>query len=188
MSMTAALTLAATVSTSAFAHSHLGETSPADGETVVEPLQEITLNFDGNIEQGSYIDVISSTGETIEADISISPGVLTGTFSEALPNDTYTVDWSIISADGHPLEGEYSFTVNAPVVEEPVEEAAVTEEENDTATEVDTEEATDTADTTEASTDEEGDVTGPSGAMLAAVGIGVLALLGGVFYFVMRKE
>lgn len=180
MSFTAACALTAVMSTTAFAHSHLGETSPADGETVTEPLQQITLQFDGEIEQGSYIDVISSTGATIEANMTIGAGVLTGTFAEPLPNDTYTLDWSIISADGHPLEGEYSFTVNAPIAEQPVEQEA----------EQPAQQASDADNTNEtvATTNEDEEVTGPSGAMLAAVGIGILALLGGVFYFVTRKD
>ena len=47
-------------------------------------------------------------------------------------NDGYQVNWSIISADGHPLEGEFSFTVDAAVpesVEEVTEEPSEKEEE-----------------------------------------------------------
>ena len=69
-------------------------------------------------------------GKQIEVqDIIIGEGTLTGTVAEPLPNDDYQVNWSIISADGHPLEGEFSFTVNAPV-SETVEE--VTEEPSET--------------------------------------------------------
>lgn len=178
MSVITASAFTVAMSTNAFAHSHLGATNPADGETVTEPLTQITLQFDGEIEQGSYIDVISSTGTTFEANMLIETGVLTGTFATPLPNDTYTVDWSIISADGHPLEGEYTFTVALPepVLEEPVViEQQIAPEDSP---ELEENEAV----------EEKQDVTGPSGAMLAAVGVGILALLGGVFYFVTRKE
>ena len=59
----AAILLAMSISTSAFAHSHLSGTNPADGEVVTEPLQEIVLEFDGEIEQGSFIDVTTTSGE-----------------------------------------------------------------------------------------------------------------------------
>lgn len=129
--------LALTVSTTAFAHSYLGSSTPTDGETVTEPLQEITLNFDGKIEQGSFFDLQNTTGTTIDIDqFIIGDGTLKGTFTAALPNDAYTVNWSIMSADGHPLEGTFSFAVNAPieepVLEETVIEAPVTEEAVDT--------------------------------------------------------
>lgn len=171
MSFAAATVIGAALSTSAFAHSPLKEATPAAGETVVEPLQHVTLQFDGNIEQGSYVDFISSTGDVLQANVDIDGNTLTGSFDEPLPNDSYTVNWSIISEDGHPLEGDYTLNVNAPVVEETVMES----ENEAVATPVEEVEA-------------EGTVTGPSAGMLLGVAIGIVALVGGVFFFVMRKE
>lgn len=180
-SAVAATAIATSMSATAFAHSYIGETSPADGETVTEALQEITLNFDGNIEQGSYIDVTSATGTAVDVTTTIGDGQLIGTFAEPLPNEDYTVDWSIISEDGHPLEGAYTFTVNAPI-EEVVAEEQVTEETEDVTT--DENEATETPNET---TNEEEEVTGPSATMLIAVVVGIIALVGGVFFF-LRKN
>ena len=135
----AAVLLAMSISTSAFAHSHIGGSNPADGDVVTEPLKEIVLEFDGQIEQGSFIDVTTTEGQAIELqEIIIGEGTLTGTVAEPLPNDEYQVNWSIISADGHPLEGEFSFTVNAPVpesVEEVTEEPSETTESAEQSTE-----------------------------------------------------
>ncbi|MEH7125968.1 copper resistance protein CopC [Bacillus sp. JJ1532] len=135
----AAVLLAMSISTSAFAHSHIGGSNPADGDVVTEPLKEIVLEFDGKIEQGSFIDVKTEEGKAIELqDIIIGDGTLTGTVAEPLPNDEYQVNWSIISADGHPLEGEFSFTVNAPVpesVEEVTKEPSETTESAEQSTE-----------------------------------------------------
>lgn len=118
-----AVIAAMTISTSAFAHSHLGGSNPADGDVVTEPLNEIVLEFDGQIEQGSFIDVKTTKGKEIKLqEMIIGDGTLTGTIDEPLPNDEYQVNWSIISADGHPLEGEFSFTVNVPVSETVEEE------------------------------------------------------------------
>ena len=49
-----------------FAHSHIGETVPADGEVITEKLSEIVLNFDGKIELGSTIELFDSKNNKIE--------------------------------------------------------------------------------------------------------------------------
>ncbi|MFY0742922.1 copper resistance protein CopC [Solibacillus silvestris] len=110
------------------AHTYLDTTNPEDGAVVTETLQAIELTYAGKIEVGSTFKVISSNGEEIETvSMDLVDGVLTGTFDSPLPNDDYTVEWNSISSDGHPLSGKFSFTVDAPVAEEPVEEK-ITEE------------------------------------------------------------
>ena len=39
-----------------------------------------------------------------------------------LENGKYKVEWKIIGADGHPINGEFSFSVNMPDTETPTEE------------------------------------------------------------------
>ena len=51
------------------------------------------------------------------------------TFLQPLENGDYKVEWNIIGADGHPIEGEFSFSVNVPVTEEPAEEQIEPQEE-----------------------------------------------------------
>lgn len=137
VSSMSALALAAVIATPAFAHTHLTETNPADGATVTEPLTELTLQFDGQVGEGSFIELTTSTGENIDVPtIEIGDMNMTATLAEPLANDNYTVDWSIISADGHPLQGSYTFTVDAEVQEEaPVAEEQPATEDNATTTE-----------------------------------------------------
>ncbi|OBW60356.1 cobalt transporter [Solibacillus silvestris] len=112
------------------AHTYLDTTNPEDGAVVTETLQAIELTYAGKIELGSTFKVISSNGEEIETvSMDLVDGVLTGTFDSPLPNDDYTVEWNSISSDGHPLSGKFSFTVDAPVAEEPVEEKVTEENE-----------------------------------------------------------
>ncbi len=119
-----ALTLTMMFSVQTFAHSYLSGSNPSDGEVKTEPVQAITLNFDEKIMEGSFIDLTTTNGEAIEVtNIEIGNGYLTGTLAEPLANNDYTVNWSIISADGHPLEGSFSFTVKVPVIEPTGEEA-----------------------------------------------------------------
>ncbi|MBP2080079.1 copper resistance protein CopC [Oceanobacillus polygoni] len=175
-------------STSAFAHSHIQESNPADGDVVTEPLEEIVLEFDGGIEQGSFIEVTTTAGEAVEVqDIEIGDGTLTGTVAEPLANDEYHVNWSIISADGHPLEGEFTFTVDAEVPE------AVEEEESTESEAVEDEESGEQAETetveNDAATDSaeqinEGEESS-STMIMVIIGLAILAIVG---YILLMKR
>lgn len=119
-----------TFTTSALAHTGLETSSPEDGEVVTEELREIALTYEGKIEQGGTLEVSNSNGQSIPVeDISIADTQMTGTFTNALENGDYTVVWNIIGADGHPIAGEFSFTVDVPVSETAVENESEAEAE-----------------------------------------------------------
>lgn len=115
----------------AAAHTYISETIPQDGSTVTENVQQVVLTFEGKIEEGSTFKVIAADGTAYTPQsITLVDGVLTGTFEPALANETYTVKWDTISQDGHPLSGEFGFTVNASVEEQVIEkEEESTEQE-----------------------------------------------------------
>lgn len=104
-----------------FAHSHIAETYPADGEVVTEQLTEIELLFDAGIEQHSTITLTNELGEelAIKEQLVQSPALIAN-LESPLENGTYTVDWHVLGEDGHPTNGTFSFVVD--IVEE-VEEA-----------------------------------------------------------------
>jgi len=105
-----------TVTTQAFAHTHLLSSNPKDGSIISEELNEIVLTFDTAIEQTSSFELQDSNGDTITVeDITVSQDSMSGTVSEPLANDDYTVYWENIGADGHAMQGEFSFTVDVPV-------------------------------------------------------------------------
>lgn len=122
----------------AAAHTYLDTTKPEDGEIVVEPLKSIALTYSGKIEEGSTFKVIASNGEQVETNsITLVDGVLTGTFDNPLPNGDYIVQWNSISEDGHPLSGEFSFTVDAPITEGAIEQENTDQTEVEDAAQVD---------------------------------------------------
>lgn len=183
----AAVLLTMTISTSAFAHSNLGGSNPTDGEVITEQLREIVLEFDGQIEQGSSIDVTTTSGQAIELqEIIIGDGTLTGTVAEPLPNDDYQVNWVIISADGHPLEGEFGFTVNAPVTEA---EEKVSEEAPETpeAVEEPTEAANQSTESQDATSSEETNEESSS-TMVILVILLIVIIVGGFFLVTKKRE
>ena len=115
---------------SALAHTGLESSTPQNGDVINEELQQITLTFEGKVEQGSKFELQNSTGESIPIEnIALSENQIAGNFSNPLENGEYLVIWNIIGADGHPIEGEFSFSVDVPVIEAPAKEQVKTQEE-----------------------------------------------------------
>lgn len=174
-----AATLAAlltTMSAPAFAHSEMTSSSPKDGETVTKQLDEISLSFGGKIEKGSSIEVTEKDGQKIAIEkIDINNETLTATFEQPLENNEYTVDWDVISGDGHPLDGDFSFTVDAPEVEATTTEEKTTEEKAAEKQETTTKEKSE-------------DVTSPSKGMLISVFGGIIVIVAAGLFFLFRKK
>lgn len=163
-----------TMSLPAFAHSELTDSTPTDGAVVKEQLDEVSITFSGKIEKGSDITVTDSEGDKMDAkELTIDNTKMTVTFDEPLDNDTYNVDWNVLSGDGHPVEGTYSFSVDAKEVAEEKEDVVEEKVEKE-------------ADTPKADTSDE--VTSPSMGMLAAVFGGLVVVIGGGLFFLLRKK
>ena len=132
------------------AHDSLVSTSPADGETITEDPGVISLTLTGEPQASESIETAiievtagdghpASTGEvTIE-------GATISTEVSLEHADEYTVDWRSLSADGHPIEGTYTFTYA------PEGEAAHSEGESEPAEEATTPAAEESTDPTPAS-------------------------------------
>ena len=162
-------------SATTFAHTHLGSTSPAEGDTVTEPLTEITLTFEGQIEQGSTFELEKAEGGTVELQsISVADGIMTGTLAAPLINGDYLVQWSSISSDGHPMEGEFAFTVAVPVTEQTAEQTQPAEDE-----------AAPIADENQAEQEETSPFTSP---MLVIVVALVLVMAASFFFLLKRRK
>lgn len=99
-------------SSSVYAHTGLTNSLPSDGEVITEDIYEVILEFNTEIESTSTVKVINKENEEIGINVLASNNVMTGGFMAPLDNGTYTVEWKIIGVDGHPIQGEYPFTVN----------------------------------------------------------------------------
>ena len=101
--------------TNAFAHTHLESSSPENGQVVTEELREIFLTFGEKLERLSTFELSNSDGQSIPVEnenITIEEQ-MKGTLANPLENGEYTVVWKIVAADGHPIEGEFTFSVDA---------------------------------------------------------------------------
>lgn len=112
----------------AFAHTGLESSNPQNGEVINEQLEQIKLTFEGKIEQGSTFTLQNTNGKSIVVNrITITENELSGDLSSPLENGEYTVNWSIIGADGHLMEDSFSFTVDVATIAETIEEQTGTE-------------------------------------------------------------
>jgi methionine-rich copper-binding protein CopC len=127
--ISATLILLFAFTTTVSAHTGLTSSSPAEGEDITEDVYEIVLEFNSKIESTSTVKVFDeSKEEIIISNTQVSDNVMTGVFMSPLDNGTYTVEWKIIGADGHPIQGTYSFMVS----QDELEETVVTEENQET--------------------------------------------------------
>lgn len=118
---TAAVTTLAVVlpETPAAAHDRLVSADPSDGESLDEPPSELTLTFSGELlGTGAQAAVTTSEG-TEPADTQVDGEVVTVTVPDGLPGGEWVVGWRVVSADGHPIEGELTYDVAGAAPEEP---------------------------------------------------------------------
>ncbi len=108
------LTLLAAVPASA--HSVLLQTSPVESSKIASAPATVVLTFN-EMPRGEYSDIHIVGPDGARRD-SGHVKVLNDTVSEALggtrPAGLYTVDWRVISADGHPVSGQFTFTATSP--------------------------------------------------------------------------
>ena len=96
--------------TPAAAHTKLAKAVPAPKATVTEPVTAITLTFSGLIRQaGTSVEVAGADGRDVRTgDVRVLDKTVTAPVSP-LPVGTVAVRWRTVSADGHPIEGSYTF-------------------------------------------------------------------------------
>ncbi|MFC7464329.1 copper resistance protein CopC [Brachybacterium sp. GCM10030252] len=97
----------------AHAHDTLISTDPADGDTLEASPDDITLTFSADVlEVSPVVRISDESGETLsEITPSVEGPTATAELEEPLPAGTYTVEWRVVSSDGHPIEGTFDITV-----------------------------------------------------------------------------
>jgi copper resistance protein C len=131
--MVAALTATALLLVSgvpaASAHDQLVGVTPADGAAVATAPDRIELQFSGVVQElGARVAVRGPDGASVAGgQPEVVDSTLTQPLASGLAAGTYSVDWRVASADGHPISGTTSFTVAtgaAPDSAQDVEEAS----------------------------------------------------------------
>jgi methionine-rich copper-binding protein CopC len=103
------------ISGQALAHAHLTGSVPSDKSTVTVAPTEIDLHFSEELNIRFSGAKLRGPGK---AEIKAGEGTLADegkTLTVPLPTKlepgTYTVDWHVLSTDGHKTNGSYGFTV-----------------------------------------------------------------------------
>ncbi|HEY5978625.1 MAG TPA: copper resistance CopC family protein [Microlunatus sp.] len=98
--------------TAAWAHNALVSTSPGAGKTVAKPPSSIVLTFnEPAIATGTKVLVTGPSGSVTAGDPQLVDTTVEQALQPELAAGDYTVEWRVTSADGHPINGEFSFTV-----------------------------------------------------------------------------
>jgi hypothetical protein len=96
----------------ASAHADLTGTSPVDGAVLESEPESLTLSFNSRILDGmAEIAVTNSLDELVTGVVAESASTtVTALWPADLPGDTYVVAYRIVSEDGHPITGTFSFS------------------------------------------------------------------------------
>ncbi len=111
-----ALVVLISTASPASAHTGFESSNPEDGQTIDQPVAEISLTFSGEATPaGEGFVVLDASGLIREPDEVTSVDNLTWTlrFDEPLAGGVVGVRWQVAAPDAHPIDGSFSFTVNA---------------------------------------------------------------------------
>lgn len=189
------------VAAPASAHDQLISSNPADGETLTTAPAEIVLTYNNEVAQiGAEVQITDPENTVVTEIPTISGTSVTVPLWEDTVAGAYSVAWRVTSSDGHPIDGEFSFTLDLPAPEsptaEPTTEAAAPPEsatESESATETATETtAPDPTDVASATAEPEEPATDDSplgmdmpGWVMALVALGIV---GGVVALIVRMR
>lgn len=102
----------------ASAHDELVSSDPASGTAVDALPAQITLTFSGAVLadlDGNQVQVTDATGQALaDGDPVVQDNVVSQPLAGAAEGAVAVV-WRVVSADGHPVSGEFSFTVAGAV-------------------------------------------------------------------------
>ncbi|GGH40522.1 copper resistance CopC family protein [Microbacterium album] len=122
----AAVVASLALASPAAAHDTLISSDPAEGSSVTAMPEAVTLSFSAAlITMGgdeTVVDVLSPSGENLsEGSAEVDGAVVTQAVAAPTETGEYTVNWRVVSSDGHPTDGTFSFSLEAvaPPAEEP---------------------------------------------------------------------
>ena len=113
----------------AFAHGEMVQATPAVDSNVLTAPTEVSIEFDGKLQiigntNVNSVEVTDNQGQLISSPTSVVEGNKISTKLQLTDiTGLVSVHYRIVSEDGHPVEGDYSFTVG----ETPVANGTVVE-------------------------------------------------------------
>ncbi|MEN9517329.1 MAG: hypothetical protein RL590_208 [Actinomycetota bacterium] len=121
----------------AAAHSTLVSATPGENSVLTEFPSEVSLTFNESLleignENPNKIEVVNSMGDVLSGAAKVS-GPAISVPVQITGNDEYRVSYRVVSADGHVIEGSYSFNVQSEIatampISAPIEDEAAAED------------------------------------------------------------
>jgi methionine-rich copper-binding protein CopC len=94
------------------AHAYLVNSTPEDGAQLTDPPEAVTLQFSTKVTSAD-ITVTDLAGNRVDTgSVSRRSDTTFRVPLDTLSSGAYTVEWRIISADGHQLDGSFTFVVS----------------------------------------------------------------------------
>lgn len=118
------------LATPAQAHDRLVGSDPADGAVLDAVPEAIVLTYSAEpIDLSQEVHVTTPDGEVLtDLEVAVEGTTVTAALPDGLGGGEYAVAWRVVSSDGHPIEGAFAFTVDAPPAPEPTAEPEPTDE------------------------------------------------------------
>jgi len=114
-SLAAALGVVALAAAPAAAHASLIGANPEDGGTVERPPTEVVLEFSEEVAEPAFVSVTTADGIDVTGGaVTVDGASVTRPLAAAAAAGEYTIAYRVVSADGHPIEGETTFTASEP--------------------------------------------------------------------------
>ena len=93
------------------AHTSLASSFPAEGEALEAGPPQVELDFAEDVSSvGLALVLTGPDGQLALGEPAASGRPVTAPLAAAAGAGRYTLDWRVVSADGHTVEGEFSFT------------------------------------------------------------------------------
>lgn len=106
------VTLLATLSTGAFAHSRMDTTTPENGAVLAVAPEEVRFNFANDIRL-TRVEMTLADHPSVELELGDQKSfdrVFTLPL-EGMGSGIYLIEWRGLGVDGHAMQGEFRFTV-----------------------------------------------------------------------------
>ena len=97
----------------ASAHDQLVSSNPEDGSKVDQQPEWIEMTFSGEIQEvGSEVEVVIDGKNVSAGELTAEGKKLSVALPDNLKPGDYKVTWRVVSSDGHPISGDFDFTIN----------------------------------------------------------------------------
>jgi len=98
------------------AHAYITNSNPSENEILEKAPTNVYIEFNEKIQTGfTILNVLNSSGERVDQkNVEIDPKTeksIKVDLESDLPNDIYTIEWRVVSADGHSVSGMIPFSI-----------------------------------------------------------------------------